>query len=133
MILLDTHVLIWWITDDKNLPSAVRQRLQDHKKSGEIAVSSMTFWEIALLYKKGRLQLAYDVQSWVDRVTALPFLKIVDPNHHILVKSVLLPEPFYADPADRIIVSTAMDQGATLITKDDKIRNYRRVETFWRE
>ena len=61
----------------------------------------------------------------------LPFLSFVPVDNSIAVKSVLLPEPLHKDPADRIIISTAVTLGAALVTKDEKILNYPYVETIW--
>ena len=131
MILLDTHTLIWWIGESTSLPASALKLIRHHMKSGTIAVSAMSLWEIAMLHKKGRIQLSQDLQTWADRILALPFLQWIPADPHILMKSVLLPEPFHSDPADRIIVATALTLGATIVTKDDKIRNFPHVRSVW--
>ncbi len=133
MILLDTHVLLWWVSGFQKLPSSVLKKIELHKKKQTLAVSAMTFWEVAMLSKKGRLNLRTELKQWISQVTALPFLQIISLDHPTLVQSVLLPEPLHADPADRILIATAQQQGAVLITKDQKILAYPHVKTFWEE
>lgn len=133
MILLDTHTLIWWLTQDRLLPSSVRNFIQQHIHGQQVYVSAMSIWEIAMLYRKGRLQLAYDLETWIDQALASPGLQWVPADSGILLKSVILPDPFHPDPADRIIVATAMNLGAILVTKDGKIREYPYVRSFWKE
>ena len=131
MILLDTHALIWWVGRSPELPAGVLHEIERHAKKGMLAVSSMSFWEIAMLFKSGRLRLLFDLDTWVDKVVSIPNLEIIPPDHAILIQSVLLPEPFHKDPADRIIVASAMKRGATVMTRDEKIRRYPHVRTFW--
>ena len=133
MILLDTHVLLWWIDGRQKLPTPVLKEIESHKKKQTLALSAITFWEIAMLSKKGRLSLKTDLKQWISQVLHLSFLQIISPDHSILVQSVLLPEPFHSDPADRILVATAQQHAATLITKDQKILAYTHVDTFWQE
>lgn len=133
MILLDTHTLLWWINGDKSLPKGVLHLIQKESRSEGLFLSSISVWEIAMLYKKGRLQLAYDLLSWIERLESMPALQWIPADHRILLKSVLLPEPFHPDPADRILVATAMSIGAILVTKDGKMREYPHVKTYWED
>lgn len=133
MILLDTHVLIWWFENSRHLPASVRQKINRHSKDNTLAVSAMSIWEIALLVKKKRLVLTMDIETWVSKVSALPFMQVIAPNQWVMMKSALLPEPFHPDPADRILVATALVHHATLVTKDAKIINYPHVPTYWKD
>lgn len=129
MIVLDTHVLIWWVANPKKLSREVRKSIKEEKEG--ILVSSISVWEIYLLVKKGRLKLTIDVDSWLAKVESLPLIRFVPVNNRIAAKSVNLPEKFHQDPADRIIVATARDLGATLLTNDQRIRKYSHVQTLW--
>jgi len=84
-----------------------------------------------MLVSKGRLQLTMDTADWIAKCEALPALHFVPIDNRILLRAASLPEPFHRDPADRIIVSTALQLGARLITKDDKLRAYQHIETVW--
>lgn len=133
MILLDTHVLAWWVNQDKPIPPSVLKVIRQSQEEKEIYLSAITFWEVALLYKKEKINLTYDLHTWFNIVLSIPALKVINLDPSILITSVLLEPPFHADPADRIIVATAQKLGATLISKDDKILKYPHVKSFWRE
>jgi PIN domain nuclease of toxin-antitoxin system len=72
-----------------------------------------------------------DVEAWVAKSEALPFLHFVPVDNAIAIKSVKLPDPFHPDPADRIIIATALTLGFPLVTRDEKILDYPHVRTTW--
>ena len=84
-----------------------------------------------MLVARGRLELTLDVADWVAKSEALPFLAFVPLTNAIAIRSVRLPGEFHEDPADRIIVATAMTMGAPVVSKDTKIRSYPHVEAVW--
>lgn len=133
MIVLDTHVLIWWANGDiKRLGPAARQALEEHgTQESSLIVSAISAWEIAMLVDKSRLFLSMDVDEWLDQVAALPAVHFVPVDRHISVHSVRLPGEFHADPADRLIVATARRLNVPLVSGDEKIRNYPHVKTTW--
>jgi len=83
-----------------------------------------------LLHGAG-LKLTMSAGDWVAASEALPFLNFVPVSNNIALKSVGLPGALHNDPADRIIIATAVSMGAILVTKDEKIRNYPHVKTVW--
>ncbi|MCP3982092.1 MAG: type II toxin-antitoxin system VapC family toxin [bacterium] len=131
MIVLDTHVWVWWVSGTQRLPKKVQDSLADHRAQGTIRVSSISVWEVAQLVERKRLELTMDTEDWVARSEALPFLGFVPVDNRIALRSTRLPDGLHADPADRIIVATALTLGAKLITKDDRLRKYAYVETLW--
>ena len=131
MIVLDTHAWVWWVSGAQALPAKVNKQLEAHRSQGTIRLSSISVWEVAQLVARGRLELTMSVADWVARSEALPFLEFVPVDNRIALGSTQLPGSFHTDPADRIIVATTMTLGATLITKDDKLRRYAHVETLW--
>ena len=131
MILLDTHTLLWWTGGDKHLSAKARSIIERERQSGELAVSAISVWEICMLFKRGRLNLVRDIESWLDDLEAVPFLQIIPVNHRVVQTAVFLPEPFHKDPADRIIVASALRLGVSLVTGDAKIRAYKHVRTIW--
>jgi PIN domain nuclease of toxin-antitoxin system len=131
VILLDTHVWVWWVDGSMALSAAAQRAIDGAVTSGDLGVSSISTWEVALLVKKGRLGLAMDVEDWVARSEALPFVQFVPVDNRIAVKSVLLTALLHDDPADRIIAATALTLGATLVTKDERLRNLRPLRTIW--
>ncbi len=131
MIVLDTHVLIWFVSSPKRLSNNAKRAIEEARKGEEILVSSISVWEIYMLVKKGRLRLTIPVNEWIDKVGKLDFIRFIPVNNEIARKSVLLPEPFHHDPADRMIVATAILEKAELITSDKRILNYSYVKSIW--
>ncbi len=131
MIVLDTHAWIWWLNDPAMLSPAARQAVDAAVLTKSVHVSCISSWEVALLCERGRLTLTLDVRDWIARSEALPFLSFVPISNAIAVESVRLPGFSNDDPADRIIVATALTLGARLLTKDEKIRCYPTIKTIW--
>ena len=84
-----------------------------------------------MLVDKGRLELSIAVRDWVRKTESLPFIRFIPVDNTIALRSVDLPGAFHADPADRIIVATALSTGMPLVTKDEKIRACSFVQTIW--
>ncbi|HEY9717714.1 MAG TPA: type II toxin-antitoxin system VapC family toxin [Trichormus sp.] len=133
MIVIDTHVLVWWASGsfDKLSKRARNSLTQAEKTDGGIIVSAISAWEIAVLVHKSRLTLTMEVEDWLTNVAALPGIQFSSVDRHIAVRSVQLPEPFHKDPADRIIVSTARELNLPLVTSDHHIRAYPHINTVW--
>jgi PIN domain nuclease of toxin-antitoxin system len=131
MILLDTHALIWWTSDKEKLPKKLNQELSEAYESGNLAVSAISIWEIALLYKKDKMTLKMPFGEWYDYFSQLTEIKSVPVDNEIAVRSVNLPGEYHKDPADRIIIATALSLGCPLVTKDKKIHAYKFVKSVW--
>lgn len=131
MIVLDTHALVWWVGSPEKLSTRARHAIEQAIKTNKVYVSSISVWEIALLATKGRLKLTMGVERWIELIEQLPALKFVPVDNRIAVNSVTLPGLFHADPADRMIIATARDLGARVVTSDTKIRRYRYVQSTW--
>lgn len=131
MIILDTHTWVWWVSDPEKLSAPARERIEKAVIKKDIFISSISAWEVAMLTARGRLKLTMDVREWIAKSESLPFLRFIPVTNQISVKSVYLPGKLHSDPADRIIIATAIIQEAVLITADDKIRGYPHVEKLW--
>lgn len=131
MIVLDTHTLVWWVTGDSTLSKKAKTAIEREQAGGEIIISSISAWEIAMLVARERLLLSMDVSSWLATVAEIESVRFLPVDVDISVKSVNLPGKFHKDPADRMIVATARKLAAPLVTKDDKIRAYSHVKTIW--
>lgn len=131
MIVLDTHAWIWWINDPGQLSNVARKAIDAAMAKDSLHVSCISSWEVALLVQRGRIQLAIDVRDWIARCEAMPFLTFVPVTNDIAIESVRLPDFPHPDPADRMIVATAMSLGGRLVTRDDKLRRYSNVRTIW--
>jgi PIN domain nuclease of toxin-antitoxin system len=131
MIVLDTHAWIWFISNPDLLSKRAKEAVNAGAKDKSILISSISAWELALLVSKKRLKLTLDVTDWIAKSENLPFIQFVPLTNSIAVKSVNLPLPLHPDPADRIIIATALSVGAPLVTKDRKLLDYAPIKTIW--
>ena len=131
MIVLDTHAWIWWLANPDEISRAAREAIDREIEREEVLISSISSWEIALLVRKGRLELTMPVEDWVARSEALPFIQFVPLDNRIALRSNQLPGEIHDDPADRIIIATALTLGTPLVSKDTRIRDYPHVMTIW--
>ena len=131
MIMLDTHTWIWFVSKPEVLSKRALKAVSAAVKEKSVLISSISAWEVALLVIKKRLELSLDVTDWIAKSEKLPFIQFIGVSNSIAVKSVNLPQPLHPDPADRIIIATALSAGAPLVTKDKKLLNYPHVKTIW--
>lgn len=131
MILLDTHVLIWWLDQSPKLSKKAKKIIDKEIKTGTILLSTITTWELSLLTRKGKIKLSKDIESWIGELEKLPFIQFVSLDNKIVLESNNLPGDFHEDPADRFIVATARQLGAALVTSDLRIREYPQVMSIW--
>ena len=131
MIVLDTHAWIWFISNPDLLSKRAKKAVNAAVKDKSILISSISAWELALLVTKKRMKLTLDVTDWIAKSESLPFIQFIPVTNSIAIKSVNLPLPLHPDPADRIIIATALSVGAPLVTKDKKLLGYESVKTIW--
>jgi len=132
MLVIDTHVLIWFVNGSKELSSKAKKAIKSvMSKEGEIIISSISALGISMLILKGRLVLSMDIESWLDQVKQIEGFRFMAVNNEIGYKSTILPGEFHKDPADRMIVATARKLAVPLVTADEKIRKYEHVKTIW--
>jgi PIN domain nuclease of toxin-antitoxin system len=123
-LLLDTHAAVW-ITEDQPLAAAAAEAIDAAYRAGStVFVSAITAWEIGLLVSRNRLSLVARPERWFQRLLAIPGVKLADLSPDILIASSFLPGEPPRNPADRIILATARDLGATLITRDRLLLKY---------
>jgi PIN domain nuclease of toxin-antitoxin system len=123
-LLLDTHAAIW-ITEDQPLASMAVEAIDAAYRAGStVFVSAITAWEVGLLVSRNRLSVVAKPERWFQRLLAIPGVKLADLSPDILIASSFLPGEPPRDPADRIILATARDLGAALITRDRLLLKY---------
>jgi PIN domain nuclease of toxin-antitoxin system len=128
VILLDTHVLVRYLMGDKKLGRRAVASIDKSLQGDEVFVSAITFWEVAMLASRGRLDLDMAVTAF--RTLSLRHGIREEPvDGEIGVAAAELPDS-HADPADRMLVATAILRGLTLVTADDvllswKLRGFR--------
>ncbi|MCI0485722.1 MAG: type II toxin-antitoxin system VapC family toxin [Blastocatellia bacterium] len=126
MIVLDTHIWVWWVHGDSNLPPTFAAQIDSHEQDG-LGVSAISCWEVAKLVEYGRLSLPYRIQEWMDEALAYPGVELIDLAPRIAIESTQLPPHFHRDPADQILVATARVLEVPLVTLDARIRAYPHV------
>ncbi|MBU4425303.1 MAG: type II toxin-antitoxin system VapC family toxin [Desulfobacterales bacterium] len=131
MIVLDTHAWVWFVSNPDLLSKPARKAVDAAMEQKEIFISCISAWEVALLVAKKRLRLTLEVPDWIAKSERLPFFHFLPVDNSVAVKSVNLPQPLHSDPADRIIIATAITIAAPVITKDEKLLNYPHVKTIW--
>lgn len=133
MILLDTHVLLWWQAGGKRLSTRAAREIAS---ADAVLVSPITCWEVTMLTAKGRVALDREIHVWVSDLFADERIKPAELSPQAAVAAGLLAASgFTGDPADRFLYATARELLVPLITKDTEIRAYARtardVRTIW--
>lgn len=128
MILLDTHVWIWWVHGDPRLTPEAQRVIVQHENAG-LGVSVISCWEVANLVERKRIDLSISLSEWVDLALRYPGVRLLDLTPPIAIESTQLPGDFHRDPADRILVATARLQNYPLLTADELILRYPHVQT----
>jgi PIN domain nuclease of toxin-antitoxin system len=123
-LLLDTHAAIWIVRNERLAPRAVEAMNTTHQHAGTVFVSAITAWEVGLLVSRKRLNLLMTPQRWFAQLLSLPGMQLAELSPDILMASSFLPGDPPRDPADRIILATARDLGAALITRDGALLKY---------
>ena len=129
MIVLDTHIWVWWVHGDEQLTPAQRDAITANE-TDLIGVSAISCWEIAKLVEYGRLELPGPLEEWFEQALSYPGVQLLALTPEVAIESTRLPGEFHRDPADQIIVATASVYGCPLVTSDDKILNYPHVATI---
>ena len=129
MILLDTHIWVWWVTSVDKLSARQAEAIRA-SESDAIGVSAISCWEVAKLVALGRLALALPLDDWVEVALQYPGVTLLPLTAQIAIASTRLPGEFHNDPADQIIVATARAHDCPLLTRDGKILRYPEVNTI---
>lgn len=129
MIVLDTHVWLWWTAQPDRLSQTARRAIEAAERIG---VSTLSAWEVAMLTVRRRIELDRDVDIWVGQALARPRVEPLPPTASIAVAAGLLDaSAFPGDPIDRLIYATALATRGTLVTRDRAIRDYDPRTTVW--
>ena len=123
MLLLDTCALLWTVNRDPLLAGA-RKAISKAASTGALYLSPVSAWEIGLLVRRGRLELGIPAESYIERVFRLPGVRTAALTPEIAARSSYLPGDLREDPADRMLVSTAIVMGLKLVTRDKRLLDY---------
>lgn len=124
-LLLDTHVALWLDNGDDRLRPATRDLIDRcWRGDGTIRLSAVTAWEIALLVDTGRIRLDVPVDAWIERFLARPGVSPVPLGHRATARAYGLHHLAHRDPADRLLIATAIDLACPLVTYDERIADF---------
>lgn len=133
MIVLDTHALVWWVNGDSQLSLNAKAAIENELSTddGVLLVSAISAWEIAMLVNVDRLTLTMALDDWLETISNIEGVRFVPVDIEIGVESTRLPGDFHKDPADRMIVALARHLNVPMVTRDEKIRVYKHVQSIW--
>jgi len=131
VILLDTHVLVWMVSDSSRLSRAAARELRKAEQTGDMAIASITLWELALLYHHGRLRTSGSIESAIRMILEKSRVQVLEVNPEIAALTTTFPDSFPKDPGDRLIGATARAYGLTLVTQDDRILSSPLIRSIW--
>jgi len=125
--LFDSHALVFW-NNRESVSEEFIAFFDSQVQKGQLYVSSASFWEIALLVKKGRMSMP-DVHGWKNEILSNTSIRLIDPSVSELINSTLLPD-HHKDPFDRLLIAQATQNSLLIVTRDSSIDKYE-VGTFW--
>ena len=129
MIVLDTHVWIWWVSEPTRLSAPAQAAVANARKVG---ICPISIWEISTKVAQGKLSLDRKLDVWVHQALARPGAELLELSAQVAVLAGQLGgRGFHGDPADRLITASAMSRGVELVTKDQAIRAFDEVRTVW--
>ena len=129
MIVLDTHALLWWALDPDQLsPEATKIVAQMEERGG--FASSISIWELGVKVQRGKLDLGISIDEFARRVEHAGVVALLPVDTTIWLASLAL-RWSHRDPADRVIVATALARGVPILTKDSAIRDFEGVSCLW--
>jgi PIN domain nuclease of toxin-antitoxin system len=131
VIVLDTHVLVWWVSGSGRLSLRATRAIDQNLRRGPAIVSTISVLEIATAVRRGRLELGSPLAPWLADLRALPELQFQPVTGEIAELAGGVDEATPGDPADRIIVATAMLLRAKLVTADERLRKSPSVVAVW--
>jgi PIN domain nuclease of toxin-antitoxin system len=127
-VVLDSHVVHWWSAEPHRISSPARKAIQE---ADELAVADISWFELAWLAAHERIVVSIPIGTWLQRLSSQ--VRTIPVSPAIASTAVNLPSTFPGDPGDRLIYATAVEEGWTLITKDQRLRRHRhpRNLTLW--
>ncbi len=122
MLLLDTHIWLWWLLGDGALNNIEREALDRAAESGDLSISWVTVWETEMLERKGRIELNQGFQKWIEAAVQPRIATLLPVDTEVVIAQRKLPDSFHGDPADRLIAATSILSQYPLVTHDRRIR-----------
>ena len=129
MIILDTHIWVWWVHDEQRLSKPQLDALTENEND-VIGINAISCWEVAKLVEYKRLELPCPIDQWFDQALNYPGVQLLELSVLVAIESTKLPGEFHRDSADQMIVASARLAGSPLLTNDRRILNYSHVVTI---
>lgn len=129
MILLDTHALLWWALDPEKLSKEATTRCHRMEHTGGFA-SSISIWELGVKAGRGQLDMGCSIEEFVRRLMRTGVVELVPVTTEVWLGSLRL-DWTHRDPADRVIVATALGLGLQVLSKDQAIHDFPGVQCVW--
>jgi PIN domain nuclease of toxin-antitoxin system len=124
-LLLDTHIALWLDSGDDRLRPSTRGLVDGcWRDGGTIFLSAVTAWEIALLVDTGRIDLDLPVENWIERFLRHPGVEPAPLSYRAASRSYQLHHLEHRDPADRLLIATAIELDCPLVTYDERIARF---------
>jgi PIN domain nuclease of toxin-antitoxin system len=123
-LVLDTHVWLWLMLGSAQLSRSFRQSIEQSQKHHGILISIISIWEVGMLAEKKRIKLDMDILDWVLQALDFPGMRLVQISPKIAIQSTRLPGTVHGDPSDRLLIATAHEENAVLVTCDEKLLQY---------
>lgn len=131
MILLDTHVLVWLVTDDDRLSRSARSAIRRARASDGVAIADVTIWELAFLLARGVIRTHSTIENTVQNFVTRSRVSVKPITAEIAALATQFPEDYPKDPIDKLIGATARAEGIALVTRDERIRSSTLLRTIW--
>ena len=131
MIILDTHVLAWLLTDPDRLSRPASSAIRRARVSDGLAISSITLWELALMFARGAMRAPGTTEDAVRGFVTRSGVNVRPLTPEIASLATQFPDSYPRDPADRLIGATARAEGMVLVTRDERIRSSPLLRTIW--
>ncbi len=131
MILLDTHVLVWLVSQPERLSRPAASAIRRARASDGLSIADVTVWELASLFARGKLQSHGTVENTVRNLLIRSAVQIKPITPEIAALATQFPDDYPHDPVDRLIGATARAEGLALVTRDESIRKSPLLKTIW--
>lgn len=125
LLILDTHIWFWWVTDDPKLPKQISQLIEVDNQP--ISIASASIYELVLLIQKQRIVIDLPLNEWLNAATVEADINVLDMSYDIAREAAMLPL-HHGDPLDRVIIASALHHNALLASVDSQFPSFEKLQ-----